>query len=160
MVTLSTDVSTKLNDAQEGESFWLIGSDWNYVINSVKCENLDSSKFVQSLLPGGMSLIGVFMATAADQDFIDMAKKLDINPATFIQKAKTMKAFTVEGPVLAPKTLSVDSESTVNNMILLTSRAYLPVYGLDQMKLFGFVNNSALFQINGQYFDMNSEHRL
>lgn len=56
-----------------------------------------------------------------------------------------MKAFTVEGPVLAPKTLSVDSESTVNNMILLTSRAYLPVYGLDQMKLFGFVNNSALF---------------
>ena len=66
MVTLSTDVSTRLNDAQEGESFWLIGSDWNYVINSVKCESLESSKFVQSLLPGGMSLIGVFMATAAD----------------------------------------------------------------------------------------------
>jgi hypothetical protein len=54
----------------------------------------------------------------------------------------------------------VEPDSALTSLVLVSSTISVPVYSLVDINVFGFINSSLLFEINGTLYDSNSEVKL
>lgn len=149
MAYVDPRVLKTLTSSQPESEFWLIGWDHTHIINAIIGSSLNE---VQSLLPGGLKVIGKSFSKNISQDYILISKELGISQAIFLTKNEDkFQAHIVEPPLLFQKEITVKQAP---NFLTLHSKSIIPIFDLNAKEI-SFVQSPVMFGINGNIFSAN-----
>jgi hypothetical protein len=149
MVRVLSSLLQVLYDAPDTTIYWLVGAEWDCVINVFRCDKSPfATEFMEMLLPGGLRIIGLFFASDdVLVDVLDSARLLGVNPGSFIVRTKKVcKGFSVEGPVLTQREVAAVE---VSPLLVVSSQTSIPIFSLDNPQIDTYLNSTVLFEIGG-----------
>lgn len=141
-------VSNILQDLYHiSQNCWLVGHDPHFVVNYIRCEEAWNRKHIQPILPGALSIIGLFTPEEAIPDFLELANEASLNPGIIINRSKGIcHAYKIEGSNCATKEI-IAAESPA--FYMLFSRTSFQVLDLTTPNLSSFINQNVMFEIGG-----------